>query len=99
MKKLSFVFAILLVAIIIISCGKQTKGTLLGPCAENELSAKEKEDAKTLLYGDIFVNVLVDGDTIHAAMGMKDMEKHMFEQDMTVTVTLDGNNNDFYFVN
>jgi hypothetical protein len=82
------------------SCADQKKGTLIGRCNMNELTAKQKEDFLILWERDIFVKVrLENGDTIHAVMSEKRMCQRLKNNDRAITVTIDGKDKDFYLVN
>lgn len=89
----------LLLLTIMVSCQKTKKGRILGGYCFKELTQKEKEAVKSLWDGDVCTEVVLEnGDTIHAAINQKKLAEKLAKDDLNVEVTVDGKNNDFYFI-
>jgi hypothetical protein len=81
------------------SCVEKKQGKLTGGYHFKELTTKEKEDEKMLFDGDVLTEVILNtGDTIHAAISQKKLAEKLAKNDLDVEVSMDGKNNDFYFI-
>ena len=86
-----------------LSCTNKTKkGVIIvdiSGAKEITLTEEEKEAAEALWENDIFTQVqLGNGDTILAAINIKDLETRIMNDSLDVEVIVDGKNDNFYFI-
>ena len=97
MKKILVAVAIAVIISILTGCGESKQGTLLGE--SSKLNNKERNEVPFLWSGEVFADVkLNNGDTIHAAINADSMKAKILRNDRAVTIVIDGEHNDFYFV-